>query len=257
VLKGDIAELQRFMPMYTTCEPFTDRVFLYAITNAAICYTGGHATRNKYNHTHAASWEGFSTDYAAMVLQARRNEFRALVYNFADEPLTGRVRLWTLDHGMYELTVGTDADGDDEIDAAERTEQLEITRATPVQITLAPKAVTVLELKQLEQLDDIRLRPDLAIAAREISVENRTVSGIVHNIGGSDAPEFTVALVDAEGNAQATAKLGTLAAPVDLEPKRLEVRIDGVPADATGWRLVVDPDDAIAEVFEGNNAVEL
>ncbi|MBM3499948.1 MAG: hypothetical protein FJX74_14915, partial [Armatimonadetes bacterium] len=81
-LKRDIAELQRFRTMYTDAELFTDRVFLDAITNAAQCYTGGYATRNKYNQTHAVSYEGFGTDYAALVLVARRDHVKALLYNF-------------------------------------------------------------------------------------------------------------------------------------------------------------------------------
>ncbi|HUU42905.1 MAG TPA: hypothetical protein VMX57_03950, partial [Planctomycetota bacterium] len=60
-LKVDVTELQRYGNFYTTVEPFTDRVFLYAITTAARCYTGGFATRNKYCRTHAVSYEGLGT----------------------------------------------------------------------------------------------------------------------------------------------------------------------------------------------------
>ena len=67
----ELTELQRFGWMYTGAEVFTDRVFLYSLTNASIAYTGGWAARNKFNHTHAVSWEGFGTDYGALVLQAR------------------------------------------------------------------------------------------------------------------------------------------------------------------------------------------
>ena len=69
-LKADIAEMQQFPHMYTSAEVFTDRVFLGAISNATIAYTGGYSTRNKYNHTHALSWDGFGTDYAAWVMKA-------------------------------------------------------------------------------------------------------------------------------------------------------------------------------------------
>lgn len=256
-LKADIAELQRFMPMYTTSEPFTDRVFLSTITNAAVCYTGGYATRNKYNHTHAVSWEGLGTHYAALVLRARPDSFKALVYNFRDEPVSGRVRLWTLDHGRYEMTIGPDADGDDEMDAAIRTQQLQIARATPVNISLPPEAVTVIEFRQIESLDDIRLRPDLAIAAREIRVENQTVTGIVHNIGGGDAPGFTIALMDAQGTVRAEQRIGPLAAPTGLEPKRLEFLLNAPRADVAGWQVVIDPAGEVPELFEENNIAGL
>jgi hypothetical protein len=252
-LKRDIAELQRFGTMYTDAEVFTDRVFLDAITNATLCYTGGFATRNKYNQTHAVSYEGFGTDYAALVLTARRDHFKALVYNFRDEPSEGLVRFWTLDHGRYRLTLGPDANGDDEPDSVSRDETVEIARAVPVPLSLPPKTVMVLELTQTEKLDDVRPRPDLAIAAREIEAKGGVVSGVVHNIGGGEAPAFEVALMDAAGKTVARQQLGPLAAPLDLEPKRLAFRFEGLEGDVAGWSVVVDPEGKVAELYEGNN----
>lgn len=252
-LRDDIAELQRFMFMYTDAEVFTDRVFLNAINNAAQVYTGGWATRNKYNHTHAASWEGFGTDYAALVLRARPDRFKTLIYNFRDEPLEGRVRLWTLDHGRYRLTLGPDNSGDENADEIAREETLTIARATPVALTLPPQTVMVLELEQLEGLEDIRARPDLAISSRTLTVADGVLTGTVHNIGGGDAPQFTVVLLAADGVERGRQTLGPLAAPVDLEPKRVEFRFDVGEADVRDWRVIVDPENEIAEIFEGNN----
>ncbi len=58
-LKANIAELQRFGTMYTDADVFTDRVFMSDVMDyVAQVYTGGFATRNKYDHTHAVSWGG-------------------------------------------------------------------------------------------------------------------------------------------------------------------------------------------------------
>jgi hypothetical protein len=252
-LKRDIAELQRFRTMYTDAEVFTDRVFLDAITNATLCYTGGFATRNKYNQTHAVSWEGFGTDYAALVLAARRDHVKVLVYNFRDTSNKGAIRFWTLDHGRYQLTLGPDGDGDDEVDNAQRDETLEVSRATPVPLSLPPKAVVVLELTQTEKLDDIRLRPDLAIASREIVAKDGVISGVVHNIGGGDAPAFEVALMDAAGKPGARKTVGPIGAPIDLEPRRFPFRFEGLKGNLAGWRVSLDPASNVAEVDEGNN----
>ena len=269
-LKEDIAELQRFPAMYTTSEPFTDRVFLYAITNAAIAYTGGYATRNKYNHTHAVSWEGFGTDYAALVLRAHRDHFKVLLYNFADRPLNGRARLWTLEHGRYRLTFGADANNDDTPDRITREETVELQRATALPLTLPPKTVVVLELKQTEKLDDELNRADLALSPMEIKVqaltpdlspktsgEGNVVEGIVHNIGAKDVESVEVALVDANDQVQSRQTLGRLPAPSDLSPSRLTFRLSGLPRGAKGWKVVVDPQNKVEEIFEGNNAVEV
>jgi len=43
----------------------------------------------------------------------------------------------------------------------------------------------------------------------------------------------------------------------DLQPVRLPYELTGVPADASGWRVVVDDGAAIPEIYEGNNAVRL
>ncbi|MCL4194500.1 MAG: hypothetical protein KJZ87_22380, partial [Thermoguttaceae bacterium] len=214
----------------------------------------GYATRNKYNHTHAVSWEGFGTEYAALVLAARRDHFKCLLYNFAAEEIAGRARFWTLDHGRYRLTLGPDSDGDDKADTSPREETVQIARATPISITLPPRTVTVLELKQTEKLDEINARADLAIAARELSVENGQLRGIVHNIGAAEASAFTVAVVDPSGTVLSSTRLGPLAAPVDLEPQRLTFRLPLPASGAATCRAVVDPEGQIAEIFEENNA---
>ena len=256
-LVRDIAHLQRFPHMYTAAEQFTDRIFLYAIRNAAIAYTGGYAARNKIHHTHAVSWEGFGTDYAALVLAAKRDRFKALVYSFADAPVTGRMRLWTLDHGRYALTVGPDANRDDKPDRAARTETLEVLRATAVPLTLAPNTVTVLELRQQKRLDDERLRADLALAPREVRVEGGVVRAVAHNLGSKRVERFDVALLDATGKVRARKTLGPLDAPLDLVPRRLSFELRGLPPRHPAWTLAIDPEGRIPEIYEGNNRIPL
>ena len=252
-LKADIAELQRFGMMYKEAEVFTDRVFLdEVLTNVALCYTGGFATRNKYNHTHAVSWEGFSTNYAALVLEAKRDRFKALAYNFAEEDVEGAMRLWTLDPGTYRLEYGPDADGDDDMDRAAETGEHSISRATRIPVTLKAKQVTIIELEQLAAREAEFGLPDLAVSPLDTKVEGKSVTVRVHNIGGGDAPATMVALLDSEGEEVERKAVGALAAPVDLEPKVAEVRFEDVEE---GWRVVVDPDGEIEELYEGNNGV--
>lgn len=255
-LKKDIAELQRFPAMYTTSEPFTDRVFLYAISNAAIAYTGGYATRNKLPHTHAVSWEGFGTDYAALVLRAKRDHLRALVYSFADKPLNGHMRVWTLDHGVYRLRISVEANGDDQIDLPVLEQESEVLRATPISLTLPPKVATVVELLQAKRLEPEWERPDLALSPREVRFEGNTFHGIVHNLGSRTVESFDVVLLDSEGQERARKTLGPLEAPLDLVPRRLPFTLDDVPPGRR-WSVVVDPDNRVPEVFEGNNRIEV
>jgi hypothetical protein len=115
----------------------------------------------------------------------------------------------------------------------------------------------VLELEQVERLDAITARPDLAITSREIAAEHGSISGVVHNIGGMEAPAFTVALVDAEGNVRARQQVGPLAAPLNLEPKRAQFRFEGLSENVGGWAVQADPENEVAEIFEGNNRCRL
>lgn len=255
-LKNDIEELQRFQHMYTTVECFTDRVFLYALINPSICYTGGYATRNKLNHNFAVSWEGLGTDYAALVLDAKPNHLKVLICNLGTQALRGTMRVWRLAHGDYELTFGLDANQDDAADAVKK-ETRTVAKGDGLAIDLPHQGVYVLELKQIKALEDLKARADLALSPQEVKLEGGKVRGVIHNIGVMASDEVEVALLDAAGKIVARKALGALAAPLDLVPRTAAFEFDGVPADAKGWALAVDPEAKILEIFEGNNRVPL
>ncbi|MCY3022838.1 MAG: hypothetical protein NTW87_27985 [Planctomycetota bacterium] len=256
-LKNDVEELQRFRHMYTTVECFTDRVFLYALINPTIAYTGGFATRNKLNHNFAVTWEGLGTDYAALVTSATATHLNLLLCSLSDKPLQGRMRVWRLEHGDYELTFGPDADGDDKADRAERTEKLELARAAEIPVSLPKKGVYVLELKQTRKLDDIFARADLALSRTELKVQGGKVTGRAHNLGSRDVPDAVVALLDDKGQVVARKSLGKIAAPLDLTPQAVPFELEGVPAGAKGWAVVLDPEGHVPEIYKGNNRVLL
>jgi len=257
-LRGDIVEMQRFPHMYTTAEQFTDRIFLYAINNAAKAYCGAYTTRNKYDHGLAVSWEGFGTDFAALVLDAGPDRVKVAVYSFADEPMEGVMRVWRLDHGTYRVAVGPDADGDDALDAPVEMQPMELLRASAVPVTLPPGRVTLIEVTQTQALDDIRERPDLALSPLDTTVAEGTVRGVVHNIGVAGVASTEIALVNPQGEAIARETLTDIPGiGDDLQPERVEYELTGVPADATGWRVVVDYGGAVDEIYEGNNELGL
>lgn len=256
-LKAAAAEIQTFGHMYTAAEVFTDRIFLAVATRApTLAYTGGFGTRNKLYRSHGASWEGFGTQFAALVRAARPDRFEALVYSFADTAMQGHLRLWNATHGRYALTSGIDTDGDDRPDANLARQHLEVVRGEPVAIELPPGQTTALELVREEELDPLRDRADLALSAREISVRGNAVEGVAHNIG-SAAAAAVIALVDEGGRERARQNIGSLEAPLDLYPRRRAFVFEGVAGIAAGWRVVADPDGQVDEITECNNSVEL
>lgn len=253
-LKDSISELQRFPAMYTTAEVFTDRVFLYGITQPAIAYTGGYATRNKLIHSHAVSWEGFGTDFAALVKLARPDRLTVLLYNFTSEPLEGKMRVWTLQPGSYQLRLGIDSDSDDAPDTSLEHRTVTLQRADRLSLTLPPKQVLVLELTQAEAHPKLFPLPDLAISAREIHMEGDTLVVPIHNIGSADAPATEIVVKDDHGQVLARKQVPPIVAPLDLIPKIHTVRLS-ISALTLGTMLQIELDAAnqIREIYKGNN----
>lgn len=60
-----------------------------------------------------------------------------------------------------------------------------------------------------------------------------------------------------QGTVRAEQRPGPLAAPTDLEPKRLEFHLGPIPPDVKGRQVVVDPAGEVSELFEENNSVEI
>lgn len=255
-LKDSIAELQRFPAMYTTAEVFTDRVFLYGITQPAIAYTGGYATRNKFVHTHAVSWEGFGTDFAALVKLARPDRLTVLLYNFGPKPLDGNIRVWTLQPGNYQVRLGVDNDNDDAPDTSLERRTVVLQRADRLSLTLPPKQILVLELIQAKVQSSLFPLPDLAISAQEIRIEDDALVVPVHNIGSADAPATKIVVKDAQDQILARKQVPPIAAPLDLIPKIHTLRLSiPVAESGTFLHIEVDPANQIREIYRGNNSV--
>ena len=257
-LRKDIADMQRFKYIYTEASQFTDRIFLYAVQNAAKAYCGAYVTRNKISNGISASWEGFGTDFAALVLAAGDDRLKAAVYSFEDEPMEGGLRVWQLENGRYRVTIGPDADGDDALDAPAEALEMELARYSRVPVTLQPRQVTIIEIEQIEPLEPIYDRPDLALSPLDTIVANGTVRGVAHNIGQSAAGPTSIALVSAGGEVVASQALPEMPGiGSDLQPVRLEFELAGVPANVEGWQVVIDRGGSIDEIYEGNNTLRL
>ena len=254
---SNLYDARRWADMYTTTHQFTDRIFPSLLQHASISYLGGLCRRNRFNPTLAVSWEGFGTEYGALVLVNQPDRMKVAVYSFVSEPMEGKMRVWALEHGRYTVAIGPDANGDNKMDRIEKTGRVELAKADVIDIVLPPKAVTIVRIDQVKRLDQIFSRADLAIAAREVEIEGNTLTGTVHNIGSANAAEVTVAVVDARGQIIARKSLGKLAAPVDLFPKRMPFTLLLPGKARRGWRLVLDPDHRVPEIYEGNNEVAL
>jgi hypothetical protein len=165
------------------------------------------------------------------------------------------MRLWALEHGEFKINIGRDTDGNGKMDRADRAETRELTRADALDLTLPPRAVTVIEIERITALEPIYTRADLAIAGREIKITGNTLSGVVHNIGSDDVKDAIVAVVDAAGKEIVRQSIGVLSAPRYLFPSRREFSLPLPRAPGTGWKLMIDPGNKVPEIYEGNNEI--
>ncbi len=256
-LEHSLSWFARFGHMHTAAEPTTDRVLTFPATAALAGYLGAGPNRNRWVRLQAVSYEGFhAQDFAALVWVNRDDALRVALYNFRDQPLTGTLRLWRLQHGVYRVRIGPDADDDGQLDqpTEEHTRQLQRYSALP--ITLPAQQVTVVECDQVQPLDDLLTRPDLALSVREVTVEGTALHAVAHNIGAAAAP-VVAAVLDQQGNVLVQQDLGLLDAPLDLQPRRLPITLRLPRAVEPGWWLVLDPRQAVAEITEHNNEVAL
>lgn len=250
-------EFERTRWLVTAAEPITDRVPVPGTTLLRHMFLGGDCAGKTHVPQLGVSWEGGGTDFAALVVQNGYDGLKVLLYNFRDQPLPLGMRTWKLDHGRYQVSVGVDSNADDVAEKPQQRE-LELYRHALAPLLLPPRATTVVEVRQLAQLEPLGQRADLALGEDDVrQTGQRQLAVTAHNLGGAAAPASTVRLVDGKGVTQAEAALPPLEAPLDLRPRTATVQLASRQPPAAGWRVVVDPAGRIAEICEENNTLEV
>jgi hypothetical protein len=160
------------------------------------------------------------------------------------------VRLWQLDHGRYELSIGPDADDDGRPDSIDQRSTLVLKRMDRIAVTLPSRKLMIYQLRQLEKLDDVYARADLAIGPADVAGRDGGLEVTVHNLGRSAAAAVAVAMTDASGKVLAQQTIPRLEPAHDLVPSRAVVRF---PAAAGAARVTIDPEGRIPELTRENN----
>ena len=255
-LKDSASWFGRFRYMNADAEQKTDRILTLNASAPISCYLGDAPNRNRYLNFTAVSYEGLrGGDFAALVWDAGPEALRVAIHNFTDKPLAGRMRVWRLDHGRYKVGIGPDADDDGRIDeGAARETVAELARYSAISLDLPPHRTTVVRAEQVERLDDLLARADLAVSALDMRREaDGTVAVQVHNIGAKAASDVRVAL-QRGGKTIREVTIPRIDAPNDLRPRMTPVRFrDALAGDV----IMVDPENAIPEIAEHNNRLVL
>lgn len=242
----------------------TDRAGLPRMRESLGAYTGAlHNWRDGLTPTMAVTWDVPDTDFAALVVASTEKRLRTWVYSFHDRPVRMGLRLWRLTPGRYAAAHG-------EIMKGETTnlrygwgpveEFLYRRRLDTYYVEVPPRKAYCIDLRLTEPIDVPEAAPDAAIAGRDVvRQDGGRIEVTVHSVGSEPVRELVVALEAADGDgrwkAVARQQIGNLPAP-ELDPVTRTVTFEEVPP-AKAYRVVLDPDGQLDELYEDNNVATL
>ena len=224
---------------------------------------GGIAlTRGATYPGHAVSWRfaapATAESVAVLIPDATATSFKVIACNLETTAVRATMTGWNIEPGIWEIKQGLDTNDDDTADQALETRTAVFERSRSVELTLPPRATTVLTFKLKTPGTPYWSRPDLGIDPEDVSVQGREVRVTVHSLGAVPSPGTTVALRDKSGRVLATAGLAVMPAPVDLMPRTAVVTLK-LPGDvaARDCTVEIDPDHRLEEITTLNNAMRV
>jgi hypothetical protein len=216
--------------------------------------------RNHIYPGNAVSWKfvgpATPTSLGILVPEATPDHVKIIVYNLDAVPVSTQMTGWEVDPGQWEITQGVQAAAGTALAGVKKWSAL-FERSRSIQLTFAPHATTVVELKLVSKGVPYWSRPDLGIGSDDVKVEGRTMKVTVHSLGAVDAPASKVVLRDRTGKVIATANAGPLQAPLDLYPKTEDVSL-ALPAGAEwkGGSVTIEMGGVVPEITQMNNRVQ-
>ncbi|MBT3381285.1 MAG: hypothetical protein HN742_22295, partial [Lentisphaerae bacterium] len=261
-LKASWERIELLFPMHTWSEQSADRV---AVSKDLVdrMYLGGQpGYRNYIYPTHSISWQGLSPEFAAWVLESDGRGLKLMAYNFEEITQEGSITVWRLEPGEYRVTSGPDADADGVPDVVTSRRALTLAKGAAITVQLPPGRAIAMHVRQTKASgeENYYARPDLAICSQDtaLSEDGTSIRVRVHNIGGGEAPRFSVVVRADDGKPDLVLVSGPLEAPHDCTPRIAELVFE-LPADRRDRQvdILVDPDDVVKELYEGNNTVRL
>lgn len=257
-LKNIIEALRYNWPLLTSEVKFTDRVYVPGSNLLMGMYTGHFGAGYEYPAL-AVSWKNTGNDVAVFVQNNSSKSFKTLLYNFGKEKELG-VRTWQLEPGEYGLELGTDLNGDGNIDEILQSTTVELKeRVNDLSIQIPSGKTLLLKLEQLKQFPGAAgAKTDLAINARDIVLEKTgdqlQLSVLVHNIGNQSAKNISISLT-AEGEQVQTSAIPQIDPPDNLDQQTKPV-IFTLKAFSGSKKLVLTVHTNQPEITSLNNKVE-
>jgi len=230
-----ISQIRNNMPYVTTEALATDRVGVpnsLAILNLLMGWTPTapvpHLT---YRHV--------GRDFAAAVLGADPTSVTAMAYVFdfeGEETKKMGFVPWKLELGAeYTAVWGQDNDGDEQMDSEKGRKDFTLAqRGQSVDLELQTGRTYIVKISQTKPSPFDPLLADLAVGEEDIEYhpEWKLLFVTVHNIGAAEAGQYEVVVAEREFAKRMRAIGNSLAAPLDLTPKRTRFGFHFEPSHA-------------------------
>ncbi len=238
---------------------WTDRVSVPTAELQRARLGGVALGRNALFPGHTVSWRfdapATARSVALLLPDATPGAFKVIAYNLETVPVGVEMTGANVDPGVWEIVQGPDLNNDDLPETSVRSET-RFERSRSLHFVLPPRTTTVLQLKLRQPGVAYWARPDLGLAREDLSRDGTALRVRVHSLGSVPTPASIVVLRSAAGAVLASAPIPALEAPVDLQPRVIELSLP-LPAelDLRGARVEIDPDERIEEITRSNNEV--
>ena len=188
------------------------------------------------------------------MIDGERDLLRWVGYSFEPTPQSGKLRVWRLDPGTYQVRMGLDTDDDDRIDVLHKETQMALKRYETIPVELPSRKCYMVEAKLMRRDVPLYDRCDLAVTHEDASRQGRMLRVVAHNLGCKPTGPFAVCIVDATGRTLAERRHAGLDGVLDLHAKRAEFTFDGMPERGA---LRVTLSGPAKEITGANNTAQI
>lgn len=196
--------------------------------------------------------------------EATPDHVRIVAYNLDSIPVKAQMTGWEIDPGMWMMTQGTVHGLGDAMPAPDakladaNTKSVAFERSKSINVTFAPRTITVIELLLKTKGVPYWSRPDLGIDPEDVEVNGQKMTVTVHSVGAVDAPPSKIVVRAIDGKTIATANVPALKAPADLTSKTAQVSVT-IPAGTNlkGSTVMLESSGETPEITLMNNSVTL
>jgi len=251
-----IKHLAQNMMLYTEAEPATDAVWLPQRATQRARLGGVAYFRHCIYPGHAISWEGTDGSVTSLVRKASNTALKVIVFNSSKSLQDVTLRVWELENGNYDVVEGTDVNGDDQIDVVTTNRTLPLKRHSGIAVSLRPRRITIVDIKQVRKGTPLWELPDLAIGPEDVQYDavSDKLKLTIHNIGGSKSPPFQLIVENEKRTSLLKKEIDGLEAPSDLKPKTVTVELAGLRSrGAKSVVIKLDPGNHVEEITNENN----